>query len=819
MTRSHLWWPRAKLARVALIVYSLLACGAIGWYFIPGWLGSQEQFRAWSAEQQVECKLDRLVELKFVVEPSFDQWLAEWSRQSGLAVMCDTPNGADIGLQLHPLPAREALQTFCRTYEYDWIPEGEGIRLAAYPYATPLETRTYLVPLRRVDQREWIAAACRFAPSHFDWQKRKESPSSLHLTTSHHQHVFFENYFARLSAALDHTQSLGKLISPSDPAWQPLFLESDPAALATALRLLQKPITLDVKELPIREFAKQLATQLDYPVFIDPDLTQWIELDAPVVTCHVAEFPLGELRIPAQSHHLQLIPALSGHALLLVTDQYETTPERRLLFAWPVPDLIEPRPLLPDEQDPFEQLIGIVQTRGKMTREQSVLGNVLVVQDTLANQLRIQALLTAMREARSGMQGLVRRTQLQPKLPKNIAALDQPAELVYLNVPLAEVITDLQKRFGLTIEVEVFSRDVTNVWCHLPTQRLRDNLERLLAPYDLSLVVSGPRIQIVTQYEAVRHQDVEDFEFAVCNIRHFLAHHRQGGADEVAQFLTALADDSDFRPSGEGWVVAFQELLVARQNARALDRLQEVFRAIEPQVLCTPSQVRARALRNQSAPFFAVARLAESQQEEKHRQDLEAKLERRVTLSFSQAKSRDALLSIAKQFQLPIVDPGHQHAEVDTEAEITFTATDEPLRDVLARFLPAGNTKTWLVAKNGTLQTWYADFLPGGGDQSRWLFDVSDLVQPAGNLLPGQLHRTLHETLPTTARFGQQQQRLHLGRYLEVETKSQADRFQQTLHELRTGARQPLPPNHGTRGDQLENLEDDVLLRPAEVVE
>lgn len=787
----------------ASVVSLSLAIGAVNYYFVQPWLADRARYDEWAADQRIERQLDRFVEMKFAAEPTYDQWLAEWSRQARVSVVHENHSGAELyALQLQPMTAREALLTFCRTYGRSWSVTATGIEVGKPSEDLRLETRAYSVPLGQKGPQGWI-------DFDLDWRKVESAPGSRQVTTDSHRHTLLENYFQRLDAALDHAARLGRFTTTSDPDWQPQYLETDPAAMRAALQLLDRRVTIDVANLPLRDFAKHLSQMLNYPVLVDPRLgyPKPVNHETPV-THRTRDLPLGQIQVPVKTYSISVAPASSGHALLLVTDPDDEMYVPLYTAAYPVPDLVSAGPFLPDQRDPLEELVhGFPIRRGK--GNYLVLDNVLLVQATHSHHRRIQALLTAVRESRSGLNGLVSRTQLAPETPADLAVLQEPAELVYVDVPLKDVLADLQQQFGLAIEIDTFPQEVTAIWCHLPAQPLRENLERMLAPYELSLVVAGPRVQILPQYEALRLGDSRGFEFEAYNIRQLLRA-RRNGQQEVAELFLAFADDSDFRRTGgDGVLVPFQELLVARQRPAGLDRVRQVFSAIEPQALRTPGQVRADALANQSAPFFVDTGLWETPAAAALRKELQAKLDRPITISFEQQKPLTALLALSRQYQLPIVHPGYQHTEVDTEREITFTARDEALADVLARFLPADNTKQWLVGRDGTLQTWYPDFLPGSqGRANRWLFDVSDLLQPAGPLLPGQLHRMLYASLPNAAGFGIGRQKLHLGRFLEVSTKLQRDWFQHTLHELRTGKLKPVPR---VRGDEQENSEERFL--------
>lgn len=806
---GSLWRSITVFSRFMLTTYALLAVGAGGCYLVQSWLADRARYDEWAADQRLEQRLNKTVEMKFAAEPTYDQWLAEWSRQAGVAIVHESHLGTEpFALQLQPMTAREALLTFCHTYDRRWSATATGIEVGKPAQELLLETRVYSIPLGRRDRLGWIDAD-------LDWQKVESAPGSLQVTTDRHRHTLLENHFQRLSAAHDHAACLGRFTSASDPAWQPQFLETDPVAMRSALQLLDKRVTIDVANLPLRDFARQLSQMLNYPVLVDPQLgyPKPIYHDAPV-TYRTRDLPLGQIQVPVKTYSIQIAPAASGHALLLVTDPDDEMYVPQYTAAYPVPDLVSAGPFPPGHSDPLEELVHgfpIRRAKGNFL----VLENVLLVQATHSHHRRIQALLTAVREARSGMNGLVSRTHLAPETPADLAVLKEPAELVYVDVPLKNVLADLQQRFGLAIEIESFPQEVTAIWCHLPAQPLRDNLERMLAPYQLSLVIEGQRVQILPQFEALGLDDSRGYEFEAYNIRQLLRA-RRNGHPEIAELLLAFADDSDFRRTGgEGVLVPFQELLVARQRPAGLDRVRQVLSAIEPQALRSPRQVRADALANRSAPFFVDTGLWETPAAAALRKELQAKLDRPITISFEQQKPLTALLALARQYQLPIVHPGYQHAEVDAEREITFTARDEALADVLARFLPPDNTKQWLVGKDGTLQTWYPEFLPGSDARAaRWLFDVFDLLQPAGPLLPGQLHRMLHASLPTATGFGLSRQHLHLGRFLEVNTKLQRDWFQHTLHELRTGKLEPILP---IQGDEQENSAERFL--PPERVE
>jgi hypothetical protein len=238
--------------------------------------------------------------------------------------------------------------------------------------------------------------------------------------------------------------------------------------------------------------------------------------------------------------------------------------------------------------------------------------------------------------------------------------------------------------------------------------------------------------------------------------------------------------------------------------------------ALQAEAIVSPSQVRARARNNQSEPFLKDPVLWNTAARLAWEHELHAKLAKPVTVAFSQEKAQDVLLALARQHQLPVVYPGYQHTDIALDAEVTFTAREESLRRVLKRLLPAGSTRDWIVANNGTLQTWHTEFLPRNVYSERWLFNVSDLLKPGGQLLPGQLQRTLEAKLfSKPSNYSNAQLTLYLGRFLGLHgTRQQCSVIQQALHELREGTLQPLPVQ---LKDAQENLPREFMFEPVEL--
>ncbi|WP_254510835.1 hypothetical protein [Anatilimnocola floriformis] len=802
--------PRSAFARALLLVLIFLALVVGAYRVYLSRRNANERLAAWQAERAWDERLAVTVDMRSEQPLQLKEWMKEWQRQTGVPLYLAAGTKLIVTkdlvrVYLPPMSARESLQALSRLSGYlDWIPQADGrIMLTANPELFPLELRTYPLSRSGIPPEHW---ATMLETAHIDWFSEPNAiiavPGALQVRQRRSIQLEIEQWLQSMAAAEERVRQLA-VISSNDPAWQQHCISADPAAMQRALAALDQRVDLQFEDQTFDQLAWQLSRRVNFPIVLDTKYTREFPFARPRrgVNVDVQQATLRTLVEEATSIDwlgdigLSISPTGDGRALVIRGRTTGSKDFSQPTWLYPIGDLLHgDKPLSFGE---LSELVSISITKMDSRRgteeKMSRFGDSLVITSSPQGHQQVRELLAAIRRALAGY-GPSERPELPPHpLQKQ---LEQPAELIYLNVPIAEIAADIEKRFHLPVKL---SKKVTEgnlsgegLWCHLPEQPLGDNLRRLLEPYFLAVIVKDDHLLIAAQDEAARGNDGTALALEVHDLQSLTA--GAPARNEQIQQLVHNLDPYIWRLNGgEGQTYRLGDLLVLQHFPRVLSRTRPIFQALREHNFLQPAEVAALAAKNQSAPFLR-GELLRNQSNDPAFSDLQQQLlTTRDSVTLPDVTVREALLEIARKHHLPVVNPGSLYVDVNPDQRVSLTATDQPVAQILRQLLRPGSFKEWIVV-GGVIQTWdRQSTMAKGSVRDCCLFDVADLVKPAGPLQPGQLLRTLNKNWQTS-RSGRAEYRFCLDRFLSVTAQlDELVEIQRTLHALRTGELQSLP--------------------------
>ncbi|WP_425615496.1 hypothetical protein NA78x_005417 [Anatilimnocola sp. NA78] len=769
---------------VALLCLVAIGIGAVLRAYQP-----QQPAKHWLAEQALAAQLERPVHMEFGKPVLLATWMQEWSKQTGIAATIEADSLIDwsderIALDLPSMPARDALQAFAACSRFEWDLQAGSIEFSATERPARVIALNY--PLPATITAEEVDSLIEFTTTTLDPDGWSDvggpgyiyaNPGTLTIVQRRGAHERLQHYWKAFET-LGHVGQLPQAASlASDPRLQAIPLCEDPESYLRLQQLLKQPASFDIDNQPLTVFAQAVSQALGIPVNVHPRLQTTSKFDMPLrVTCQMNDVSIRSALVATLSEKgLIYAPVASGRALLI---EQEYLPRMFTTVLYPVNDLI----IQPNGQANFDPLIELITSILEPDAWQDLggpgsvnaldIGSVLEVHQSLEVHQNVQDLLDGLRTVlHSPLKGTVERSRPWSLARQMEKILEQPAELKYNQVPLREVISELQDRFSICIHLNDRSVDPEElVWCHLPKRRLAENLSEMLGALDLDFCLKSDYIEIDSDDYA---QDLSSSYWEIYDLRSF-AVRRFDIAHELEEFRAL-----------DGTNVSLGNLFVVRQTRDSSEELRELLKLIqrgapstsvssEPLTWLTPADAKSQA-------------------------ELNGKLGALDSVNFRRTKLSDALQILAVRHELPLAQiavPGG----IPVDAVVNYQAENRPLREILSKLI-GSNPANCRVTRTGflrfTVPTELNPVVSVGA-----LYDVSDLLVPRGKLQPGQLLRTLKgETKAKDEGLGvQSQAELFFDHLLSVGAPELIQQeYQQALKKLRDGSLQQLPVQPGDK--------------------
>ncbi|WP_254510834.1 hypothetical protein [Anatilimnocola floriformis] len=744
---------------------------------------------------------------------------------------------APIDCQLPPLTAFEWLETVGKLRNFTWRERSDGnVILYGEVKDEPRYWQNYALPDGpQISVDEWLdLLTSKIDPDEWDSvggpRAAEETPAGVTTYQPLRGHLRTERFMQRLSAACRQAKERVPALKWNAVAGEPICLDCDREAFQRLQQALDCPIILKAVNMPYAEFVERLSAQAKFPITSHENEvlvrnTQEEVAHQGLINCELQGVPLRDV-LRTWQPKLQLEFAIGAEGRLLVI--FDRKDRRQLyrfetetLFAYPVADLVKR-----DGEYFIDELIDLItNTLGtELWKDVSGAGRIsscadgelLLISHNLEACEPILELLTKLRQVRSGA---VRHAVLSPirPLPVMLPAMrERLAEAKAIDLRAVRE-PDATQTSNIRIPAALFS-DARRVWAHLPKRPLRENLQLLLAASDVEL----HHLEQVTELRDDGHFD--DSRLEVCEIfdlRPWLA--TQHTPLSVGDLLTAAVDPDSWQDlGGLGSCAQFQETLVVCAHPRVMARIKLFLKVLEEYTASGNQRWRGQQLAgealNSPLDLFGDSDAAAIQREwfVERSDELLQKLQEKATFKIESESRGDALLKLARQFDLPLVlqevpygldgdaiVPANATTALDIKVTdlVSIDAQAQPLVEVLQQLI-GDPREQQIVVVDGVVRI----DKTGAEPQPDWvahLYCVDDLVAPRGTLLPLQLSRTLEEAqypmdssaasaprqpvLNAHFQFGNLLHCYHLG------TPEVKARIEQTLRELRSGQRKALP--------------------------
>lgn len=805
------------------------------------------------AEEQLRDMLDQIVSLQLEDRTPLRSWLAEFTKQTQIpvelvidpaALRPDLTLDLPVILTLSPLPAYEWLQTLGELHDLSWLVRSDGTvvlinndfikedlqYLKQYPPLVqpnlPIVEQSDLVT-SLIDPHNWydLGGACQM----------EQSTIGLLARQTHQNHRRTANFLCRLGEAHQYTTALPVAgLLAADPSWEPFWLDGEAQQIARLQQALERPITLRVIDMPVDDFAALLTKQAGFPVimhprhFFEPDGTQIL------VTCELKGVPLKHALREWQSNDAyEFKPAAGGRLLVVFNRSPDDGTLRETLFAYPIPDLNanvrgSEGVYLIDLLNRLIEHDAWVNGAGNSEMISTADGKLLLVFESFDNHRRIQEVLRQLRRVRNG-ETRVATCQPDPPLRAHSAEreqrLNRSMSLYFCGVDDARAFEEICIRGDIRLPRLEENGIVGSgrVWCNLPAQPLRDNLELLFTAkgHDLRYLE-----QATTPEEMILYDDSQLQVTEVFDLRPWLtAGNTTLNVDELIRKIVYPETWTD--NGGSGHADIFRQSLVVQNHPRVTRRVRDLLSALEGYAAVG----QAKQWRGEALTVEALNRPLElwsPNDPEVLRQkkfaarnaEIKEKLKQRVSVSIQHKELRTALLELAREYQLPIIlhqfpsledfEPGNDPFSglstrcvyvslKSADDKVNFEARDQPLGEVLQQLIGDPSQLVWQVSDGHLTVTTPA--LKFVDQTSGYLYCVDDLLLPRGSLRPKQLIRTLEMAVLDTDGDGDVNDEsqsdpqvvsldFHFGNLLwfnQDQSSIDRTRFEALLRDLRSG--------------------------------
>lgn len=749
---------RWLFASAAIVI---VAAGYFGWQRHRDHQQAVAILRDWKQQQDLDKKLDRPVRIHFGKTVREEEWLAEWSRQSGIPVQRVESHHEvfvhypwhEFSLDLPQLPARTALQCLERFHSYRWNLASDQLAIGkSYDESTPPQVQLHplspsLARLSEDDLRELLQLVSWHWPA-IDVQRSNIVPGGIvHRGYSDQQQSFASLLHACQQIVEHAARKPGNV--PDDPWWEPIPLGTDGAALAELLRKLDEPVSLRLVDATLADFARQIEEQAGVAVCFSKDDETWTG-NFTKIHCQADRLPLREiLQLVLSDAGMFWMPMPGGSAIYLSRNDFgpfETA--CRVPLAYPLHDLIENIRGRPSAERIMEAITVMVEPDdwydhagpGSLTLWEGY----LIAPLPLYKHYELRELLRGLRRVRGGVQGPTLRCGFDnPRSQQMLAAYNQPVKLSYRGEPLTKVLAELRQQHSLPIYLSsrisgALIEPNQPVWCHLPAAPLRINLDILLRSFDLAVAVYPHYLLVMPS----TNLPADGQQLAVWDIRGPLGKNQSGNdADRLEYFLEASLAELTRRSQLPAQRVS--GLLVVQQTHEELNAAEGLFAlarsgiyANTPQLQGT-GKLRGEAL-NQPVPIRIPIALDEA--------SLLEKLQVGETIQVRELPLREILWQLTEQHDLPISPILVPNGGLDFDKTTRFECNDLPLAEVLQQLI-GGPEVGWWDTSGGYLRistvapeevseeaTFKADH-----QFDRKLFFVGDLIAPRGRHTPQDL--------------------------------------------------------------------------------
>jgi hypothetical protein len=798
-----------------------------GYHISTLWHRMQEQLAAQQAEEAPLRALEQIVTLRFDHEPTFREWLDEFTRQTGVAVEVNpsyytethTHGGAftvsrledatPIRFTLPPLPAREALETIGQWMRVKWRLRDDGAVVFADQQPDDYILARHYSPPLDLDSPEratlgWLLTNYSLESLPVNVQLKPTvvtTAAGFTITRPWRDQRRAAAMFPKLVDSITGARQLSRVDFDQH---RPATWINIEAGMVSALEAaLDRPITLTVTDMPWTDFAARLSQLAGFPIAVDPELTR--ELNGVLATCSVLDVPLRNVLLHLTSEEeVALAPTANGRLLMLTDARFAQGDQGHFLAAYPVGDLTEQLDAKIDA-GPLEAALITATPRmswgtfhfGNYKMQFALGGKLMVVSQTLEMHREVERFLAALRQVQSG------NVRSAIPLPLEEATSSQPppqfasrAALQYAGIDWNDLLQDQRDRFNLPIVVGEKTRDhlrkLPALWCHLPAGNYGDHLNSLLASAELKLVVLNGQCCLRTRAKWFESSDDEVCE--IFDLRPWLT--QPDCADLWYTIRRLLPKDltEEFGP-GDGRVVGSS--LVVRAHPYVLTRVRELLQVLTEHVVSD----QPRRWHGVELSAEAINRPLSIEADKSTSEAADIALAKTLQLidkvNFKKVKVADALFALASRHDLPIIVP-----RVPTHCRgmhdlITLQTEGKPVGELLQEIVGDEAAGHWEI-RGGVLhlvETMFDHTEPS----SIW-YTVDDLIAPAGRYRRAELLQIFERDVPGAKKsaagdpFATESHHveLHFGNLLWVHAR-RVDReaLEQTLRKLRGVEEQP----------------------------
>lgn len=584
---------------VMLGLLLVLAGGALAWRRHGHQAQQREQFAEWQELQEVESRLNQLVEVRPGQRVPLKKWLDEFSRQTGLQIVMHgepeyySAEQRTIDLEVSQLPARNALDELGRACECTWRPDGAK-SIGFYPcdlLSVPPTIRTY-----QIDQsfspelQQQIAEAVKSVVGPDSWSdvggpgELVASPGRLVIAQRYDLHEPIREFLIALQDQLRLAAELPAVgLSADDPRLQSFALTAQARQFERTHTALEQRVSFNFNEKPLSEclayFERVAGVKIRIPEMVAHEL-----YPAKPVTLQLENVRLSmALELLLRDLGAFATTTFDGSALRIATFDQEESPENMLWRAYPVPDF---RQAVRPELDPVAELLmntieaDMWQDVGGPGSVQRI-GNLLLVSQANRVHQKIPGFLHALRKVRAGEQSSCDVRSFSADREETLKRLQRPLALKYEDVALQEMMADLANRAKLRIVLTKRIEDVgidakTPVTCDLPERELEDNLYALLRPLDLGFEVREDYLAITT---ADHVNSPDNLETEILDVRPLLL---SFSANELMKLLKCAVEPDNWSDvGGPASIEEFRGLLIVQGRPEILAQVRHVLAVIE----------------------------------------------------------------------------------------------------------------------------------------------------------------------------------------------------------------------------------------------
>lgn len=347
------------------------------------------------------------------------------------------------------------------------------------------------------------------------------------------------------------------------------------------LAALDEPANLDVVEMPLKDVVLYLVERHGIPLILMADKLDEasVGLDVPITKSFKDISLRSVLRLMLKD--LELTYCLRDEALLLTTPEDAESQERTV--AYPVQDLTKDADGFFDVDSLAELVPACIKPDawgdGNGGGPTALSDGWLLVEQTDYVHEQVAALLAVMRrnlasEDHAATQPINPWTEVESKLR---AALEQPIDLDFQNVPLKDVVIHLQELLGIPIVLSLKKLEEAAVSADTPiTHKLakksaRDHLQLLLKQVALDFLVRDEVLQITTP------EDVEfQLDTRIYDTRQLIAATGISADDLVNLIESSVQPQSWDSSGGPGSVKPFRNLLIVSHIERVHEEIEKL---------------------------------------------------------------------------------------------------------------------------------------------------------------------------------------------------------------------------------------------------